>query len=298
MNMNDALCNACLVPIIENTTFYKCKFNDEGCNFVLHGWCTRLPAELKGRKYHQEHTLLLFPKAGHEFLWFKCRACRNNCNGFGYSCVQCDYKIDVWCAFIRAKITHKSHPNHLLALNISSKHQYDRSSEDDYCRMCLSSFAEPGEISFSCGPCGFHLHVGCALLLPEKIRHRYDKHPLSLAYSPVENHEGDYFCEVCEEEFNPNACFYHCHECVQSIDTTCAPILLPQSKPYLYGGLRVLRRQRKMGGIYKTEYHPHPLSFLYGTSDGDCAKCGIECFYDDILKCAECKFAIHKRCLT
>ncbi|KAJ0865253.1 putative chromatin regulator PHD family [Helianthus annuus] len=115
-----------------------------------------------------------------------------------FSCVQCNYKIDVWCAFIRAKITHKSHPNHLLALNISSKYQYNRSSEDDYCRMCLSGFAERGEISFSCEPCGFHLHVGCALLLPEKIRHRYDKHPLSLAYSPVENHVDDYFCEVCE----------------------------------------------------------------------------------------------------
>ncbi|KAJ0724533.1 putative chromatin regulator PHD family [Helianthus annuus] len=301
MTQNDSLCNACLVPIIENTTFYKCKFNGQGCNFLLHEWCTRLPPELKGHRhpyrheYHQEHTLLLLPKAGHEFLWFWCGVCYKYHNGFAYSCVQCHYKIDVGCAFIPDKIKHKSHPNHLLSSNDGCY----RSGEDGYCRMCLSGFIDNNETSFSCEPCGFHLHVGCALLLPEKIRHRYDKHPLSLAYSPVENHEGDYFCEVCEEELNPNAWFYHCHECVQSIHTTCAP-LIPQSKPYLYGGLRVLWKRVKMGGIYKTEYHPHPLSFLIGTrSDGECTKCGKDCSYDNyILKCAECKFAIHKRCLT
>ncbi|KAM0063450.1 putative chromatin regulator PHD family [Helianthus debilis subsp. tardiflorus] len=230
MNKNDALCNACLVPIVKNTMLYKCKFNDEGCNFVLHEWCTRLPGELKDYKGHPHHTLLLLPKAGHEFI---CDACKCYGNGFAYSCVQCNYKIDVWCAFIPDKIKHKSHPNHLL----SSNHEYYRSSEDNYCRMCLSGFTADNEISFGCKRCEFHLHAGCALLLPETIRHKYDKHPMSLAYSPIENHEGDYFCEVCEEELNPNACFYHCHECVQSIHTTCAP-LAPQSKPYLYGGLK------------------------------------------------------------
>ncbi|KAJ0865263.1 putative chromatin regulator PHD family [Helianthus annuus] len=258
MTQNDARCNACLIPIEKKMTFYKCKFNGQGCNFLLHEWCTRLPPELKGHKYHQEHTLLLLPKAGNEFFWYECGVCEYYRNGFAYSCVQCDYKIDVWCAFIPDKIfKHKSHPNNLL----SSNDGYNRSGEDGYCRMCLSGFIDNNEISFSCGQCGFHLHLGCALLLPETIRHRYDKHPLSLAYSPVENHEGDYFCEVCEEELNPNASFYHCHECVQSIHTTCAP-LIPQSKPYLHGALKVRYRYIKTGGIYKTEYHPHPLSFL------------------------------------
>ncbi|KAM0020448.1 putative chromatin regulator PHD family [Helianthus debilis subsp. tardiflorus] len=166
--------------------------------------------------------------------------------------------------------------------------------------MCLSGFSKHDELSFSCTLCGFHLHVGCALLLPEAIRHRYDKHPLSLAYSPVENHEGDYFCEVCEEELNPNAWFYHCHECVQSIHTTCAPMLIPQGKPYLNGGLKVLQGQEKKRRVYKPEYHPRPLSFLYGTRGvGDCAKCGRGIDNNYILKCSECKFVIHaERCLT
>ncbi|KAJ0677281.1 putative chromatin regulator PHD family [Helianthus annuus] len=298
MNENDSLCNACLVSIVENTSFYKCKFKGQGCNFVLHEWCTRLPPELKGHGYHPEHTFLLSTNESNEFAYkgFRCDVCIYPYNGFYYSCVQCaDYKIDVCCAFIPGKIKHTSHPNHLL----SSK-KYSRASEDNYCRMCLSGFRKPYEISFSCGPCGFHLHVGCALLLPETIRHRYDKHPLSLAYSPVENHEGDYFCEVCEEELNPNAWFYHCHECVQSIHTTCAPILIPQIKACLNGGLKVGLSFEKKRGIYKPEYHPHPLSILYGTrGDGDCAKCGRGIDSNYILKCSECKFVIHaKRCLT
>ncbi|KAM0020444.1 putative chromatin regulator PHD family [Helianthus debilis subsp. tardiflorus] len=244
MNEDDALCDACVIPIQMKMTFYKCKFNGQGCNFLLHEWCTRLPPEIKGHRhpyrheYHQEHTLLLLPKAGHEFLRF-------------------------------------------------------------YCRMCLSGFTADNNISFGCRPCEFHLHAGCAFLLPETIRHRYDKHPLSLAYSPIENHEGDYFCEVCEEELNPNAWFYHCHECVQSIHTTCAP-LVPQSKAYLYGGLKVLRRQIKKRRIYKPECHPHPLSFLLGSrSDGECTKCGKDIYHEYILKCSGCKFVIHaERCLT
>ncbi|KAJ0865235.1 putative chromatin regulator PHD family [Helianthus annuus] len=298
MDKDDAQCNACSIPIEKKMTFYKCKFNGQGCNFLLHEWCTRLPPELKGYKYHQEHTLLLSTNESNEFAYngFRCDVCKYTYNGFYYSCVQCNYKIDVWCAFIPEKIKHKSHPNHLL----SSKDCY-RSSEDNYCRMCLSGFGKRREISFSCKRCGFHLHIGCAFLLPETIRHRYDKHPLSLAYSPIENHEGDYFCEVCEEELNPNACFYHCHECVQSIHTTCAPILIPQSKACLNGGLEVVRyRYRKERGIYKPEYHPHRLSFLVGNgSHGPCIKCGKSFNFVYIFKCSECKFAIHaKTCLT
>ncbi|MFS7991876.1 putative chromatin regulator PHD family [Helianthus anomalus] len=268
----DALCNTCLVPIIENTTFYKCKFNGQGCNFVLHDRCTRLPAELYNCINHPQHTLLLLTKADHEFSRFY-------------------YIIQVRCAFIPKKIKHKSHPNHQLSRFAEA------STIKDYCHMCFSRFTADNNISFGCDACEFHLHVGCALLLPETIRHRYDKHPLSLVHAPVENHEGDYFCEVCEEELNPNASFYHCHECAQSIHTTCAPMLIPQIKPYIYGTSNVRYRNIKCGGIHKTEYDQHPLSFLPGTKrDGDCTTCGKTLNDRHILKRLQCKFAIHYMC--
>nr|GEX33481.1 zinc finger, PHD-type [Tanacetum cinerariifolium] len=75
--------------------------------------------------------------------------------------------------------------------------------------------------------------------VPDTISHKYDKHQLTLRYFPVENHSGDYFCEVCEEEFNPNGvesdgecanCGEHlqdklilkCLQCKFAIDIDCA----------------------------------------------------------------------------
>ncbi|GJW45414.1 reverse transcriptase domain-containing protein [Tanacetum coccineum] len=61
---------------------------------------------------------------------------------------------------------------------------------------------------------------------PDTVSHKYDKHQLTLRYFPVENYNGDYFCEVCAEEFNPNGAFYYCDQCVQSMHPACCvPIL-------------------------------------------------------------------------
>ncbi|KAJ0810747.1 putative chromatin regulator PHD family [Helianthus annuus] len=209
-------------------SFYKC-VNDQ-CKFLLHQCCTRLPTELKGHQshygslYYEHHTLILLPKVG---LGFKCGLCKERCNGFAYNCQTCNLLIDVWCALTPRAITHKSHPYHIFG-------RLRKRSDKDYCRVCLSGFTYPEEISYSCALCNFHLHPRCALLLPETTRHRYDKHPMTLTYLPVENHEGDYFCEVCEEELNPNAAFYHCHECIQSMHTACA-MLIPQRKEHIHG---------------------------------------------------------------
>ncbi|KAL8242830.1 hypothetical protein R6Q59_013132 [Mikania micrantha] len=224
ISYNEVVCNACLIPIKKNTTYYKCTYE---CNFVLHDWCTRLPVELKDYKGHPQHTLLLLPKVGDTF---KCHVCNDVWNGFVYSCFKCGYDIDVICALIRGKIIHKSHPYHRLSRGVSN-------SARDSCRMCSSGFTFEKNNWLGCKSCKFNLHLGCALLLPETIRHKYDKHPMTLCYTPVENHEGDYFCEVCEEMLNPNASFYHCHECDQSMHTECAP-LIPQTKAYIHAAPR------------------------------------------------------------
>ncbi|KAI3711824.1 hypothetical protein L1987_70372 [Smallanthus sonchifolius] len=281
MNKAGDLCNGCLSPILDDMPFYKCTY---GCNFVLHEWCPWFPTELEGYENHPEHTLLLLPKDTYLPRVPYCNVCRGRCKGFAYSCEKCSYYVDVMCAFTPELITHKSHPQHLLSY-------VQNRMNKDYCRICLSGFTKE-ETSLSCKSCNFHLHRGCALFLPETVRHRYDKHPLSLTYSPVENHEGDYFCEVCEEELNPNACFYHCQECVQSMQTTCAP-LIPQTKPYLFHGSSS-QGDPDYACTYKISGHPHPLSYLQVTkTNDDCTKCGRRLHYDFILKCQECKFTVH-----
>ncbi|KAL8223535.1 hypothetical protein R6Q57_019010 [Mikania cordata] len=236
INNNKVVCNACMIPIVENVTFYKCSY---GCHFVLHVWCTRLPAELKDYKGHPQHSLFLLPQVGSKL---KCHVCNDVWSGFAYSCAKCSYVVDVFCAFMLGKITHKSHPDHQLSRRVP---KFKR----DYCRVCLYGFTYENNTWLSCESCNFHLHLGCALLLPETIRHKYDKHPMTLCYKPVENHEVDYFCEVCEEALNPNASFYHCHECDQSLHTECAP-LIPQTKAYIHAAARVPDPNINLGARY------------------------------------------------
>ncbi|GJU77402.1 zinc finger, PHD-type containing protein [Tanacetum coccineum] len=221
------LCNACVRPIT-SAPFYKC-VNDD-CNFVLHEWCTQLPTQVEKYPGHPKHTLILHSNAPNMFLSvFECDVCWLKCNGFVYSCVQCDYHIDVTCSFIPQYITHEAHKDHLLSS--SFKREHGRT-----CHMC-GNHISPHECSFACQPCGVGVHVGCALLLPAEIRHKYDKHPMRLNYLPIENHKSDYFCEICEDELNPEKCFYHCYECAQSVHIVCAPHILQSetsSSSYYY----------------------------------------------------------------
>ncbi|KAJ0458738.1 putative chromatin regulator PHD family [Helianthus annuus] len=291
------LCDGCVRPITSGP-IYVCD-NEGQCNFVLHEWCTRLPAELNGHFAHQQHTLILHSKAPpREFFGvFDCNICRLPCNGFAYCCMDCNNCIiDVECAFLPKEITHTIHPNHILS-------RVYHEDWDDQCRMCGYFF--PG-LSFDCHTCNdFRLHVKCALFILETTRNKCDKHPMKLSYFPIENHKSDYFCEVCENELNPEVPFYHCHDCMQSMHTACAPSIL-QYETYDEYGRGVYRFVNvKFGGRYEnSKVHPHPLSFVQGIEDdGQCVS--NFCYYRHhqhnlqfrmIFKCLDCIFAVHYEC--
>ncbi|PWA74891.1 protein kinase C-like, phorbol ester/diacylglycerol-binding domain, DC1, C1-like protein [Artemisia annua] len=302
MKKIELLCNGCVRPITD-MPFYKCANEDESCNFALHEWCTRLPTSIENYPFHAQHTLVLLPNAPRVFFSvFYCEVCHLPCNGFAYCCLECNYKVDVSCAFIPEKITHKAHPNHLLSIV--------ETSPDKVCRMCvlpliMDSFhylnLERG-FGFSCSICdNFYIHPWCAMLLPETIRHKYDKHPMSLSYFPIENHKSEYFCEICEEKLNPHCSFYHCHKCVQSVHVACAPLILRSEmsdRPSWYETNSIyLFVNVKFGNIHKTPEHPHPLVFAQGiVDDGDCNNCDYSLRYEMIFKCLSCKYAIHYEC--
>ncbi|KAJ0896052.1 putative chromatin regulator PHD family [Helianthus annuus] len=275
----ETLCNGCLRPITSGPVYVCSNEEEEHCNFVLHEWCSRLPIELKDNPHHPQHPLILHSKIiGKFFGVFACDLCRLYCNGFAYCCVECDYYIDVNCAFVPKEITHKSHPNHLLTLNSSRR-------------------------SFICHTCDyFRISLRAALLIPETTTHKCDKHPMKLSYFPIENHMGDYFCEICEEEFDPESTFYHCRECMQSMHTACAPSILryeTYAKYDRYYGDVHRYVNVKFGGTYNNiEVHPHPLSFVQGVeSDGRCHKDGCSLHFDMIFKCLTCEFAISYDCM-
>ncbi|PWA63393.1 B-box-type zinc finger, Zinc finger, PHD-type, DC1 [Artemisia annua] len=294
MKMVQVLCDACIRPIT-NMPFYKCTASDEGCNFVLHVWCTRLPTEVKMDTRRGIRTLKLLPAIPFATLGlFRSLCCMSICNGFVYSdedkYSRRSYEADVSCGVTPEFITHKSHPNHLL--------RKLKSSIEMYCRLCLSDAKT--QLFYGCENCKFYLHPMCALFWPDTIRHKYDKHPMTLRYFPVENYNGDYFCEVCEEEFNPNAAFYHCDQCVQSIHRPCVEFIFQEARtwaPFLFDR-GVDQFESVKSRIFTFKGHPHPLSVFRGPdSDGDCTLCGSKLQdYWIILKCLQCKFEIDKMC--
>nr|XP_043611820.1 uncharacterized protein LOC122583487 [Erigeron canadensis] len=287
----ELLCDGCVRPIM-SMPFFQC--TEDGCSsFVLHEWCTRLPPELKNHFAHPQHTLTLLPKVPVGFGVFICNACKLPCNGFAYGCVTCeDYYIDVTCAFLPEAITHEAHPNHLF-LRV-----------DDATRQ--SCFACPQQnnstFMYKCRTCkDVYLHPECALLLPKTITHKYDSHPMRLSYMPIENHKSEYFCEICEEKFDPKTWFYHCSdECAQSLHPACAPLILHSERVtrslFSYGVYRYVNI--KFGRVVDNiKGHSHSLVFSQGVDDdGRCVKCAQRVRYNMIFKCLECNYVIHYQC--
>ncbi|KAI3772476.1 hypothetical protein L6452_03662 [Arctium lappa] len=293
MKKKEVLCNGCIRPIMTRP-FYRCTNEAKGCNFALHEWCTRLPLEVKNHPGHPKHTLVLLQKLSDDFPFvFRCSLCKLRCNGFSYACIECAYRTDVSCAFIPEKITHEAHPNHLLLMGKTRKDAFI------YCGACsifIDSWSFP--ISFSCTTCEFSLHPACALLFPRTMRHKLDKHHMNLRYLPVENHKSKYFCEICEEEMDPNRWFYHCEVCVQSMHCACIPIIrryeesILTSKKSIYEFWNI-----KFGGLYKVKGHQHSLSFGLGIKrDGRCNTCARTFEGEMIFKCLKCKLAVDYYC--
>ncbi|KAD4586109.1 hypothetical protein R6Q59_035526 [Mikania micrantha] len=283
------LCTACSRPITK-TPFFKCGRSDE-CEFVLHDWCSRLPEELTNYVAHPQHTLKLY-KPKNSRIAFVCDICNLPSNRFSYRCKPCKYYIDVNCAFIPEEITHGAHSNHLLTRIDASSSR--RLSEIE-CHACCVPI-DKDEIYFRCSACDFHLDCKCALILPKTIRHKLDKHSLTLSYSPIEDHKSRYFCEVCEEELDPGKWFYHCVVCAQSIHSACAPLILQSEQDVnsldVEGVYKLINI--KFGVVAETDIHYHPVLFAPGTSnDSFCQACGDRLQSSLIWKCLHCKFARH-----
>ncbi|KAD4586384.1 hypothetical protein E3N88_23985 [Mikania micrantha] len=292
VNRVQLLCNGCVRPVTD-IPFYKC--SQHSCDFVLHEWCTRLPSEIHDHHDHPEHTLVLLQKAPTDFLgMFWCKICGIPCNGFAYGCKQCEYYVDVNCGFLPDVITHAAHPNHLL-----QRFKPSASQTRERCRAC---FCVTERIGYYCPSCDFFLHNYCALLLPGTIRHKYDKHPLSLRYHPAENHASEYFCEICEDECDPIFCwFYHCSTCASTMHTACAPLKLQceqSTSSYIAKGIFMFYNV-KFGRRYTIRDHKHHVTFVQGiNADGQCRVCHQQLQYSMIFKCFGCKYAIHIGCFS
>ncbi|KAA0041595.1 DC1 domain-containing family protein [Cucumis melo var. makuwa] len=254
---DDKQCHGCMqrFPISEPSYCYNCA----KCGFFLHKDCADLPIT----KRHQLHKHSLTLVATQDVA-FQCHACLQVCHGFAYHCEECLYTLDLRCFMIKTKkLKHPSH-RHLLSLA--------QNNDDQQCKGCGQS----NKTVFECDDgCNFSLDYRCATL-PQKVRCKFDGSLLYLRFS-VEDETGEYYCDVCEEERNPNVCFYYCKTCHLMAHPDCILGEYPWLK---YGS-------------YETHKHPLALVTEGKMNFADCDHCGKPCTGNLAYECRRCKFNVH-----
>nr|GEX54604.1 C1-like protein [Tanacetum cinerariifolium] len=134
---------------------------------------------------------------------------------------------------------HWSHPAHPLILNV----------EDLQGNNMMPDINSGDPIK----DCDFQLCIFCAMRSPLSLAHRYCKgHEIPLTYPPVDDHPEDFYCDICEEEMDPNLPLYHCQKCKyrNSFHLHCI------SRIDYYANIW-------LGGTRTRAYHKHPsLTFV------------------------------------
>ncbi|KAL4636752.1 hypothetical protein ACB092_03G031400 [Castanea dentata] len=195
---NNEKCDGCIRAIFP--PFYSCA----NCSFFLHKSCANLPMQ-KRNPLHR-HPLTLLPKP---FSWrnsFWCDACFELSSGFVYRCYECDFYLDVQCSLVPEILTHEGH-KHQLILSSTSFEQ------------SCSSCGDRRNLVFRCTTCEFALDFKCATL-PQTARFKQHEHPFALSYT-AEDDSGEYYCDICEEERNPNHWYYYCADCIYPAHPKC-----------------------------------------------------------------------------
>ncbi|KAL3637269.1 hypothetical protein CASFOL_019568 [Castilleja foliolosa] len=304
------VCNACVQLISPSDPFYSCANNNNNNNelvspcckdFFLHRCCAHLPTTLitqhYSHGYKDSHPLTLLSKVNNWFNMFRCRGCQRRCNGFAYACVQCNFYVDVVCAFMHTSITHDGHAkSHIL--------HPPKYFKGWMCIRCSEEIKINGEIGYECNSClNFSLHARCALL-PDTITHKFDRHPLKLLIDDnhlqlvvrsggdqkKEDEETIMFCEICEQDMIDNKRWYYgCKKCDQYFHVDCIPTLD-----------RLSRIKFGFTSTARVTCHDCPLACVRALSvDGyRCGHCQEIIRESDKIafECSDCYFRIHKKC--
>ncbi|XP_034225586.1 uncharacterized protein LOC117635365 [Prunus dulcis] len=211
--------------------------------------------------------------------------------GFGYYCDNkgCDvyfikeegFYLDLHCSILweyNKSLKHEAH-HHDLRFII-------KQGSSNQCKGCGAS-KHIGWFSCTILACNFNLCIPC-VKLPLTARHRYDDHHLKLTYR-VTDMLAEHYCEICEGPRIPKHWFYSCSDC----DFHCHPHCILGRYP-----------QVKLGGAYKHDTHPHPVTLVYKErsvipSDKrehilDCQACGEPC-EGLVWECSKCNVNIHRK---
>ncbi|GMI65179.1 hypothetical protein like AT2G21840 [Hibiscus trionum] len=195
------------------------------CQFAIHEPCmNEMPTQVQRSPFHPHHILLPRPflQESDASRQVPCYACSDTVDGFSFYCNRCDVNLHDSCARYRTRsINYSCHPHDLLQLGKSIIHNISCDACGEGCN----------DSCFSCKKCDFNIHPQC-IPLPSSFTHKYHLHPLALVNSFVEDDSGDYCCDMCETERNPELQVYYCEECnyIAHIDCVLSEVLEPTTK--------------------------------------------------------------------
>ncbi|XP_038712991.1 uncharacterized protein LOC120006938 [Tripterygium wilfordii] len=265
-------CDGCMRLI--SCPFYRCL----ECDFSLHITCSKLPKQIN-HPLHPQHPLTLVPN--NDKFTLCCWACSNPFHGFSYRCRACfGFTIDIRCALVNPlEFYHDSH-KHPLSV-------FTQGNNYPQCTSCGKACREDDKYMLRCKErCPFALHYGCAIL-PRTIKYEYDEHSLVLLYHGNDDSDGFPYCDICEQDRNPNLWFYACPnylECPIYVHPECAQ----GDCPYV-----------KLGTSIKApDLHEHELFFIRRTQDFlPCHLCSKN-DQEISLECnkEKCNFSVHFYC--
>ncbi|XP_019056711.1 PREDICTED: uncharacterized protein LOC104803116 [Tarenaya hassleriana] len=197
-------CGICALSIrIHLGNIYSCMKRD--CDVALHEKCANLPRKIWCMLHPHRLELQIIDMAG-------CDVCIRLCCGYIYSCSKegCGFKVDVNCASVSEPLTHITHPHPLFSMSISMR--------GDACSGCKD---EDKPHKMQCTECDFNLCFKC-ITLPPKVRYKQDRHPLVLGGGGGGEEVASWWCEICEEEMEPDKeMYYTCDSCCVTVHVRC-----------------------------------------------------------------------------
>ncbi|GKU97513.1 hypothetical protein SLEP1_g10656 [Rubroshorea leprosula] len=134
--------------------------------------------------------------------------------------------------------------------------------------------------------CKFAINYRC-LVLPNKARYKYDDNHSLVLTSRDDHHRSQCYCDICEEDRDPNHWFYHCADCDVSAHPNCVLWGSPYvklGKPFRYAG-----------------HHQHPVSLVkIDFNPPKCNSCNKPCRDRLAIQCTEsdCNYIVHWYCLS
>ncbi|XAR70502.1 hypothetical protein NMG60_11027371 [Bertholletia excelsa] len=207
--MDESLCSACRLPI--SYPNYRCA----KCSIFLHKFCVEFPEKIDHHPLHPAHALSLEGNSKN-LQKLSCNACGEKFRGWGFSCEECKFYLEIQCLFSAPTVQSETHGKLLLFSEERKTHNVHG------CFTCRKKISGPPFLR--CASCNVSLHVQCAEL-PSIINCTFDDHPLTLTLPESRKAEGSldpFCCKLCEKQRNsPLLPTYNCKECKIAAHIDC-----------------------------------------------------------------------------